>query len=80
MTRELGMTNQDTAILLNHAKRDVTEGYIITSREIKRANLDKVERLILGHISGWIKVYWYEGNEGWDIGPNIPEQEQEYYY
>ena len=80
MTRELGMTNQDTAILLNHAKRDVTEGYIITSREIKRTNLDKVERLILGHISGWMKVYWYEGSEGWDQGPDEPQEEREYYF
>ena len=36
INKELGMTNQDTAILLNHAKRDVIEGYIITSREIKK--------------------------------------------
>ena len=80
MTKELGMTNQDTAILLNHAKRDVTEGYIITSREIKRANLDKVERLILGHISGWMKVYWYEGDKDWDQGPDEPQEEREYYH
>ena len=79
MTRELGMTNQDTAILLNHAKRDVTEGYIITSREIKRNNLDKVTRLILGFIEGWIKVYWYGGDKGHYVGPDLPIEEPEYY-
>ena len=80
MTKELGMTNQDTAILLNHSKRDVTEGYIIVSWKIKRANLDKVEKLILGYISGWMKVYWYEGSEGWDQGPDEPQEEREYYF
>jgi len=80
MTKELGMTNQDTAILLNHSKRDVTEGYIIVSWKIKRANLDKVEKLILGYISGWMKVYWYEGSEGWDQGPDEPVEEREYYH
>ena len=79
MTKELGMTNQDTAILLNHSKRDVTEGYIMVSWKIKRANLDKVEQLILSHISGWIKVYWYEGKEDWDQGPSEPVEEREYY-
>ena len=79
MTRELGMTIQDTAILLNHAKRDVTEGYIITSREIKRNNLDKVTRLILDFIEGWMKVYWYGGDKGHYVGPNLPIEEPEYY-
>ena len=79
MTRELGMTIQDTAILLNHAKRDVTEGYIITSREIKRNNLDKVTRLILDFIEGWIKVYWYGGDQGHHQGPDAPIEEREYY-
>ena len=79
MTRELGMTIQDTAILLNHAKRDVTEGYIITSREIKRNNLDKVTRLILDFIEGWMKVYWYGGDKGHYVGPDLPIEEPEYY-
>ena len=79
MTRELGMTNQDTAILLNHAKRDVTEGYIITSREIKRKNLDKVTMLILDFIEGWMKVYWYGGNADHNQGPDAPIEEREYY-
>ena len=73
------MTNQDTAILLNHAKRDVTEGYIITSREIKRKNLDKVTMLILDFIEGWMKVYWYGGNAGHNQGPDAPIEEREYY-
>ena len=79
MTRELGMTNQDTAILLNHAKRDVTEGYIITSRKIKRNNLDKVTELTLGYIENWMKVYWYGGKEELYEGPDIPIKEPEYY-
>jgi len=79
MTRELGMTNQDTAILLNHAKRDVTEGYVITSREIKRDNLDEVTWLILDHIEGWTKVYWYGGDQGHHQGPDAPIEEREYY-
>ena len=79
MTKELGMTNQDTAILLNYAKRDVTEGYIITSREIKRNNLDKVTRLILDFIEGWMKVYWYGGDKGHYVGPDLPIEEPEYY-
>ena len=79
MTRELGMTIQDTAILLNHSQRDVTEGYIITSRKIKRNNLDKVTELTLGYIENWMKVYWYGGKEELYEGPDIPIKEPEYY-
>ena len=79
MTKELGMTNEDTAILLNHAKRDVTEGYIITSRIIKRDNLDRVTKLMFGHLQGWIKYYWYNGNEGWLDIPEPEEEGREYY-
>jgi len=34
---------------------------------------------MLGYISGWMKVYWYEGSEGWDQGPDEPAEEREYY-
>ena len=53
--------------------------YIITSREIKRKNLDKVTRLILDFIEGWMKVYWYGGNADHNQGPDAPIEEREYY-
>ena len=79
MTRELGMSNEATAILLNHSKRDVTEGYIITSLKNKRDNLDRVEKGILGFVSGWIKVSWYDGHKDWDVGDQPWKEEEEYY-
>lgn len=76
MTKELGMSNQDTAILLNHSKRDVTEGYIITSLENKRRNLDQVSYAMLNHIQGWTMVYWYGAEQGWHVGPDEPTKEE----
>jgi len=79
MTKELKMEKHDTAILLNHSIRDVTEGYIQASLEYKRSNLDKVSYAILGYLQGWSMVYWYGAEEGWDGGPD-PEEEQRPYY
>ena len=47
---------------------------------ICQACLDnKVTRLILGFIEGWIKVYWYGGDQGHHQGPDAPTEEREYY-
>jgi integrase len=85
MSAELGMTKGETAILLNHSQRDVTEGYISRSLGIKLENIERVEKHLLPQIGanpvhGWIKVHWYGGNENWwDTAPPAPEEEPIYY-
>ena len=82
MSNELGMTKTDTAILLNHSMRDVTEGYIQRTLEAKRNNLKKIEQLMLGHLHGWIKVHWYDGNKRWCVNPRLDDdaKEENYYF
>jgi len=62
---ELEITNEDVAVLLNHAKRDVTEGYITRSLEYKQRNLEKLENYFNDYgesTLNYICVHWYEGN------------------
>ena len=64
-TRELGITNEDLSTLLNHASRDVTEGYVFASLDYKRNKLEEVIKYYNSHTGGalnWMMVYWYEGN------------------
>ena len=52
-------------MLLNHAKRDVTEGYITRSLEYKQRNLEKLEKYFNDYgesTLNYICVHWYEGN------------------
>jgi len=63
-TRELGLSNEDLAILLNHKKRDVTEGYVQSVAEYKRNNLEEVSRLFNEESNGALNsvmALWYEG-------------------
>jgi len=63
-TRELGLSNEDLAILLNHRKKDVTEGYVQSVAEYKRNNLEEVSRLFNEESNGAlsnIMALWYEG-------------------
>ena len=41
-TTAINLSNEDTAVLLNHAKADVTENYIMRSLDYKRNNLEKI--------------------------------------
>lgn len=62
---ELEITNEDVAVLLNHSKRDVTEGYIIRSLDYKRTNLEKLEKYFNDYglqTLSYITVNWHEGN------------------
>ena len=58
MSNELGMTKTDTAILLSQSMRDVTEGYIQRTLEIKRNNLEKIEKLA---VMGFVEVIRHLG-------------------
>jgi hypothetical protein len=72
-TKEINLSNEDTAVLLNHAKNDVTENYIMRSLEYKRNNLEKVQQYLdsfSGGGLGRIAVDWYKGN------PNIAVDQQ----
>ena len=64
-TKEVGLSNEDTAVLLNHAKADVTENYIVRSLDYKRSNLEKVQQYLDSYSGlglGQIAVRWYNGN------------------
>lgn len=64
-TRELKISNEDLNILLNHSRRDVTEGYVFESLEYKRSNLERVEQYLNEYgmrFLNKISVDWYEGN------------------
>jgi len=66
-TRELGLGNEDLAILLNHKKKDVTEGYVQSVAEYKRNNLELVSELFNEESNGAlnsIMALWYEGASG----------------
>ena len=78
----LNGTISQTAILLNQSMRDVTEGYIQRILEIKRNNLEKIEKLMLGHLHGWIKVHWYDGDKKWCINlePDDNAKKEAYYF
>ena len=64
-TRELGIKNEDLSTLLNHSKRDVTEGYVFASLGYKEKNLDAIFDYFNNNSSGalrWMMVNWYGGN------------------
>jgi len=66
---EIEMKNEEIAILLNHAKRDVTEGYIIRNIRQKRRNLETVQKYFNQHGNnalGVIASIEYETNELWE--------------
>jgi hypothetical protein len=60
--------------------RDVTEGYIQRTLKNKRDNIEKIEQLMLGHLHGWMKVYWYDGDDRWCDNPLPDIKEENYYY
>ena len=65
VTKELGLKKEDTSLLLNHAKQDVTDQYVFASQDYKRENLESVARFINQHSAeqlNWIAVNWYGGN------------------
>jgi len=64
-TKELGIKNEDLSILLNHSKKNVTEGYVTTSLGYKEKNLDAIFDYFnknSGDALRWMMVNWYEGN------------------
>lgn len=64
-TRELGIKNEDLSTLLNHSKRDVTEGYVFASLSYKEKNLDAIFDYFnnnSGDALRWMMVNWYKGN------------------
>jgi len=65
-TRELGLSSEDLNILLNHSKRDVTEGYVQASLEYKRKNLNAVSNYYNQESNfalNEMMVFWYDGNQ-----------------
>ncbi|MDA9044904.1 integrase family protein [Gammaproteobacteria bacterium] len=63
--KELGIANSDISSLLNHSKKDVTEGYIFRSLEYKESNLKAVVDYYNSFgddALSWMLVNWYGGN------------------
>ena len=73
-TRELGINNEDLSTLLNHSKRDVTEGYVFASLGYKEKNLDAIFDYFnnnSGDALRWMMVNWYGGNSNlWVPSPD----------
>lgn len=73
-TRELGIKNEDLSTLLNHSKRDVTEGYVFASLGYKEKNLDAIFDYFnnnSGDALRWMMVNWYGGNSNlWVESPD----------
>ena len=64
-TRELGIKSEDLSTLLNHSKKNVTEGYVFTSLGYKEKNLDAIFNYFnnnSGDALRWMMVNWYGGN------------------
>ena len=64
-TKELGMQDSDLSSLLNHAKGDVTQGYIFRSLGYKENNLKEVTDYYNRYgddALSYMSVYWYGGN------------------
>jgi len=64
-TKELGIPKDDLAVLLNHAKADVTDTYVFTGIEYKKQRLKQVEDYMNKHGAsslGWMAVEWYGMN------------------
>jgi integrase len=63
--KELGIADSDISSLLNHSKKDVTEGYIFRSIEYKESNLKAVVDYYNSFgddALSWMLVNWYGGN------------------
>ena len=64
-TRELGIRSEDLSTLLNHSKRDVTEGYVFASLGYKEKNLNAIFDYFNNNSGGalrWMMVNWYGGH------------------
>lgn len=64
-TKELGMLDSDLSSLLNHAKKDVTEGYVFRSLGYKEKNLKAVTDYFNRYgddALSYMSVHWYGGN------------------
>jgi integrase len=64
-TRELGIKSEDLSTLLNHSKKNVTEGYVFASLGYKEKNLDAIFDYFnnnSGDALRWMMVNWYGGN------------------
>ena len=73
-TKEVNLSNEDTAVLLNHAKADVTENYIMRSLDYKRNNLEKVQKYLDSYSGlglGQMAVQWYHGNPNMTADPIV---------
>ena len=78
-TKELGIPKEDLAVLLNHAKSDVTDTYVSTGVEYKRGKLKQVEDYMNIHgnyVLNNIAVNWYGLNSIY-FDPEIVSQNKE---
>lgn len=73
-TRELGIKSEDLSTLLNHSKKNVTEGYVFASLGYKEKNLDAIFNYFnnnSGDALRWMMVNWYGGNSNlWVPSPD----------
>ena len=72
--KEVNLSNEDTAVLLNHAKADITENYIMRSLDYKRNNLEKVQQYLDSYSGlglGQMAVQWYNGNPNMTADPIV---------
>lgn len=73
-TKEVNISHEDTAVLLNHAKADVTENYIMRSLDYKRNNLEKVQQYLDSYSGlgiGQMAVQWYNGDPNMTADPIV---------
>jgi integrase len=64
-TLELGLSKRELSILLNHAKKDATDGYVQASAEYKRSNAELVSAYYNQHSGNALNemsVKWYQAN------------------
>ena len=72
--------------LRNHAVNLMETGYrndddnLESEAKVMIDNIEKIEQLMLGHLHGWMKVHWYDGNERWYDNPLPDIKEEDYYY
>ena len=74
-SKELGFSNEDTAILLNHVKKNQTEKYISRSIEYNRNRTLEVQHYINNNSNSGIAkicVDYYDGNE--EIFNTMPDE------
>jgi integrase len=78
-TKELGIPKEDLAVLLNHAKADVTDSYVYTGVEYKRTKLKQVEEYMNRYgssVLNYMAVNWYGMNSVYFDPANEPTEEQ----